>query len=102
MDGDSLISVDDFKRLENKIDLVLTILNGNGNPASGLIVRFDRVEQIVGEVTCIKEELYGGKDFKGLRGRVLNLEDSMTVGNRMQAGFTLLAASLAAWLGANR
>lgn len=102
MDGDELISVDDFKRLERKVDQILVILNGNGNPSNGLIVRFDRVEQMVGDVTCIKEELYGGKDFKGLRGRVLNLEDSVTVGNRMQAGFTLLAASLAAWLGANR
>jgi hypothetical protein len=28
-----------------KLDKVLHILDGNGNPDSGLIVRFDRVEQ---------------------------------------------------------
>ena len=35
----------DLDRIERKIDQVLTILTGDGEPNRGIIVRLDRVEQ---------------------------------------------------------
>ena len=37
----------DIERLEVKIDQVITLLTGDGNPERGFIVRIDRVEREV-------------------------------------------------------
>ncbi len=35
----------DIERLEEKIDRIVVLLSGNGDPSKGLIVRVDRLEQ---------------------------------------------------------
>jgi hypothetical protein len=39
-------------RIEDKVDLLLKLVTGNGDPSKGLIVRFDRVEQKMKWIWC--------------------------------------------------
>ena len=34
-----------IERVEEKVDLLLKLMTGNGDPSKGIVVRFDRVEQ---------------------------------------------------------
>ncbi len=43
--GGSIPSGNDITRLEKKIDRVILLLTGNGEPERGIIVRLDRLEQ---------------------------------------------------------
>jgi hypothetical protein len=97
------VTLSDFERLEKKVDGIAALLSGNGNPASGIIVRLDRMEQIAKDLSeslaCIKEELYGGTNYPGLRGRMGRAEERTNIIATLQAGLSLILSAIATWLG---
>jgi hypothetical protein len=52
---DDCVNPDDLKRLERKIDQVISLLTGDTTPERGVLVRLDRVEQFISPLG------YGGK-----------------------------------------
>jgi hypothetical protein len=99
----TVVTQQDFERLEKKVDGIAALLSGNGNPASGIIVRLDRMEQIAKDLTesltCIKEELYGGANYPGLRGRMGRAEERTNIFAGLQAGLSLILSAISTWLG---
>lgn len=50
----------------------------------------------------LQTEINGAGDGKGIKGRLTNLENALTVHSRVQVALTLIAASIAGWIGANK
>lgn len=68
----------DIERIEAKIDKVLVLLTGNGNPASGLVVRVDRIEQR--HIRRDEAAQQTGKDWRAIAFPILTQAISALVG----------------------
>ena len=49
---------EEHRRIEEKIDKVILLLTGNGNPERGIVVRLDRLEQWRGQISVIATPIF--------------------------------------------